>query len=99
MNALYGSELTDDATRSRASSAADAADRPVLQLEPLVDPVRGALAPDPRLLDAAERRHLGRDEPGVDPDDPVLQCLSDPVHAPEALRVEVGREPVRGVVR
>ncbi len=49
--------LLDDHSRT-----SDAADGPVLELEPLVDPVRRALAPDSRLLHAAERRDLGRDQ-------------------------------------
>src|SRR5581483_10010338 len=62
----------------------DSAERQVLELEPFVDPVRRALAADPRLLDAAERRHLGRDEPRVDPDDSVFEPFRD---APDAADV------------
>ena len=55
----------------------------VLQLDPVVDAVARSFAPDARLLDAAERRHLGGDEARVDADDPVLERLRD---APGASR-------------
>ena len=68
---------------ARRSCAADPADRPVLQLEPLVDPVRRALAADPRLLHAAERRDLRRDEPVLIPTIPYSSASATPRHASE----------------
>src|SRR5262249_60873737 len=80
MKALKGSTATGE-----AKQPSDPADRPVLELEPLVDAVGRALAAHPRLLDAAEGGDFGRDEPCVDPHDPVLERLRDAVHAPEPL--------------
>src|SRR4029078_4445976 len=69
-----------------------------LGLDVLVDSVLRALAAEPRLLDAAERRDLGRDEPGVDADPPVLESFGPAPHASEVARIEVRREPeLRGV--
>ena len=78
--------------------ASDASHAQVLDLEPLVDPVLRALAADAGLLDAAERRDLGRDDPGVDAEDPVLQRLRHAPDAGHALAVEVARQAVRRVV-
>src|SRR4051794_38113262 len=84
------------ARRSRLAS--DSADAQVLELEPLLDAVLRALAPDPGLLDAAERRDLGGDDARVDADDPVLEALRHAPDATDVAAVEVRREPVRRVV-
>src|ERR1700685_3792184 len=94
--------LIGAAARRRARplvrSGADAAEAHVLDLEPVVDPVLGALTADAGLLDAAERRHLGRDQARVDPNDPALQRLGDAPDAADVPAVEVAAEPERGVV-
>src|SRR5262245_31219281 len=79
-------------------SAVDAAHAQVLHHEVVLDAVLGALASHPRLLDAAEGRNLGRDDAGVDADDPVLERLGDAPHAVEVTPVEVRREPELSVV-
>src|SRR5262245_16205277 len=97
-NALYRSSITTPTARA-PSAPVQSADRPVLELEPLVDPVRRPLAADPRLLDSTERRNLGRDQAGVDSDDAVLERLSHTVHATQSLRIEVRGKAVGRVVR
>src|SRR5919201_887104 len=76
----------------------DAPHAEVLRLQPLVDAVLGALAADARLLDAAEGRHLGGDDAGVDAEDPVLERLRDAPDAAHVARVEVRGQAVWGVV-
>src|SRR4029078_5920 len=80
-------------------SAVDAVEAEVLDLEELVDPVVGALAPDAGLLDAAERRALVREDAGVDADDAELERLADAPDAADVPREEVGGEPELGRVR
>ena len=83
---------------SRITCRLEAADRQVLQLQPLVDSVLRALTADARLLDAAERRYLGRDEARVDADDPVLERLGDAPDPGVRPRIEVCGQAVRRVV-
>src|SRR5512139_990289 len=65
----------------------------VAGLEVLVDARAPAFAPQPRLLDAAERR-LGRgDEAAVDADHAVLELLAEPPGAAKVARVGVGGQP------
>src|SRR5436309_198801 len=65
----------------------------VLELEPFLDSVLRAFAADARLLDAAERRHLGRDEAGVQRHDPGLERLAHaPGAAPPRRTRRAGRE-------
>src|SRR5262249_38916835 len=47
----------------------NAADAHVLNLEVILDTVLRALAAEAGFLDAAERRHFGRDQAGIDADD------------------------------
>src|SRR4030095_11788822 len=70
----------------------------ILRLEPLLDAVLRALAPDARFLHAPERRDLGRDEPGVDPHDSVFERLRHAPDASDVASVEVGGETVRRAV-
>src|SRR5262249_1688313 len=65
----------------------------VLHLHEFLDAVLRAFAAEPGLLDAAERRDFGRDEPGVDANHPVFERFSDAPDAPEIARVEIGSEP------
>src|SRR6476469_2451634 len=70
----------------------------VLGLEPFVDAVLRSFPADARLLHAAERRDLGRDDAGVDAEDAVLQGLG---HAPDprhVAAVEVARQAIGRVV-
>src|SRR4051812_43286299 len=67
----------------------------VLDFQPLVDAVLGALAADAGLLDAAERGDFGRDDAGVDAEDAVLQRLRDAPDAADVAAVEVARQAVR----
>src|SRR5262245_26198097 len=90
--------LPSSAPTALAVGGSDAANGHVLELQPLVDAVLRALAADAGLLDAAERRHLGRDEAGVDADDSVLERLRDAPDARVRSGVEVGGQAVRGVV-
>ena len=50
------------------------------------------------MLDAAERRDLGGDEPGVDADHAVLERLGNPPDAADVTRIEVRRQPELGPV-
>src|SRR3954449_7703315 len=88
-----------DEASSFTPARSDPADREGLQLEPLVDAVLRALAADARLLDAAEGCDLGRDEPGVDPDHPVLEPLRDAPDPRDVTAVEVRGEAVLRRVR
>src|SRR5271154_4358733 len=83
--------------RARAS-APDAAKAEILDLEIVLDAVFRALAAEAGFLDAAERRHLGRDDAFVDADDAVFQPLGNPEHAADVARVEIGRQAEFGVV-
>ncbi len=55
--------------------------------------------PMPDSFIAAEGRHLGRDQSGVDAEDAVLERLPDAPDSREVLREVVRREPVGGRVR
>src|SRR5437868_3244075 len=61
-------------------ASGDTAEAQVLDLEVLLDPVLGALAAEAALLDAAKRRHLRRDEAGVDADHARLEPLGHAEH-------------------
>src|SRR6516165_6355968 len=70
----------------------------VLRLHELEQAVVAALTAQAGLLDAAERRgRVGHDAP-VDPDHAGVQGLGDPQRAAQVGGVEVGHEPVLGVV-
>src|SRR5213079_1239425 len=88
--------------RARAAAASllfvDAAHANVLDLDVLVDAVLRAFAAETGLLDAAERRDLGGDEPGVDADHAVLERLGNPPDAADVTRIEVRRQPELGPV-
>src|SRR3989440_6069793 len=61
----FGSALRKSSLNSsplRCASLVEAAQQDVLHLEILLEAVLGALAAQARLLDPAERRHLGRDD-------------------------------------
>src|SRR6185312_16353456 len=73
--------------------------RDVLDLEVLVDALGAALAAEPGLLDAAERRRRVGDETLVEAHHPRLQRLDDAERALDVAGVDVGDEPVLGVVR
>src|SRR3546814_7683893 len=70
--------------RACAPWASDAADADVLEFGVVGQAVLRALAADSRLLHSAERRDLGRDQPGVDADDAAFERLG---HAPRARQV------------
>src|SRR5215470_13550444 len=70
----------------------------VLHLEELLDAVLGALAPDARLLDAAEGCHLVRDQTGVHANHARFDCLADAPDAADVARIEVRGETELGVV-
>src|SRR6056297_2568847 len=64
----------------------------VFHLEEFVDAVMAAFAAQPRLLDPAERCDLGRDDAGIDPDDPVFQRLGHLGDAAEIAGIEIRGE-------
>src|SRR5471030_1705742 len=72
--------------------ALDAAEAKVLDYEKVLDAVLGALASDARFLYAAERRHFGGDESGVDADDAIFQRLGHAPYTADVAAVEVGGE-------
>src|SRR5215510_5498917 len=94
--------------KRRCPIAVDSADRlkfpgldrhaEILDLEVFVDAVLRSLPAEAGFLHAAERSLGGRDQAGIDPDDPVLQGLRDPRDAAEVAGVEVRGEPEFGVV-
>src|ERR1700731_479086 len=81
------------------SSAGDAAQAQILDLEVVLDAVFRALAADAAFLHATERRDLGRDDALVDADDAVFERLGDPPDAADVAAVEIGGETEFGVVR
>src|SRR5688572_30324922 len=74
------------------------AEAEVLDLEVLLDAVLGPLAAETALLHAAERRHLGRDEAGVDAHHAALEPLGHAEHARHVAPIEIRGEPELGVV-
>ena len=82
----------------RPRIATDAAQAEILDLEELLDPVLRSFAAEARFLHAAERRHLGRDDPGVDADDPVFERFGDAPDAADVAAVEVRGEAELRVV-
>src|SRR5688500_18868730 len=67
----------------------DPSDQDVLHLEILLEAVLRAFAPQARLLHAAERRDLGRDDADVGADDARLHRLGDAEGAAHVAGVEV----------
>src|SRR3712207_5037954 len=70
----------------RALRRADAPEGDVLGVEVLLDPLVTALAPDARLLQAAERGLGRRGHPVVGPDDTVLEPFGEPEDPPDVAR-------------
>src|SRR5215831_11403014 len=64
----------------------------VLDLEEFLDAVLRALTADARLLHAAERCNLVRDQAGVHADHPRFDRLSNTPDAADVARVEIRRE-------
>src|SRR5215469_951123 len=93
---LTSSTPSGAVTASAASSAK--ADAQELDLGVVEDAVLRAFAPDAGFLHAAERRHFGREQPGVQTDHAVLECLRDAEGARDIAGVEVSGEPELGVV-
>src|SRR5690606_33647116 len=85
--------------RTPGPSLVDAADEDVLHLEVFLKPVLGAFAAEPRLLDAAEGRDLGRDDADVGAHDAGLHLLCDPEDAADVAAVEVAAKPEFARVR
>ena len=71
----------------------------VLHIGIEVEAPRAALAADPGVARAAERRPQVPDEEAVDPHGPGDQPLRDPAGAVRIARVDDGREAVLGLVR
>src|SRR5262245_53801303 len=76
----------------------DSADADVLEFGELQDAVLRAFTAGATLFHATERRDLGRDQPGIESDDAVLERLGDPPGARQVSRVKVCRESELGVV-
>ena len=76
----------------RSLTTCNAADGPVLELKPLVDPVGTSPTDHPRLLHAPEQYDFGRDEPGVNDNDPVLEH-GDANDAPDPAKRSIARGP------
>src|ERR1700753_2252513 len=90
-----GSEYSRKRPSKRSAHAADA---DVLEFRVVEDAVLRAFAAAARLLDAAERRHLGGDDAGVEAHDAVLERLGNAPAARQIARVQVGGESELGVV-
>src|SRR5262245_4353861 len=97
--AFSSSLLTERSTdASRASRLCQSAHQHVFEFGELVHAVARPFASDARFLDAAKRRHLGRDDPFIDPDNAVLQRLADPPDAADIAAVEIAGKTELGVV-
>src|SRR5262245_8728441 len=72
----------------------NAAETEVFHFEVFLDPVFGSFAADARLLHAAEWRHFGRNQTGVDADDAIFERFGDAPDPSDVAAVEVGGEPV-----
>ena len=64
-----------------------------LDIEVLVHPVLRSFTPEAGLLDAAERRGLDRNAPGVEPYHAALEPLSHPPGTADVFGVEVRGQP------
>src|SRR3954467_6195762 len=76
----------------------EAADQHAFHLEVFLDAVLRALAAEARVLHAAKRRDLGRDDAGVRADDADLHLFRDAEDAADVAAVEVAGEAELGVV-
>src|SRR6187549_446047 len=76
----------------------DATHANVLELGELEDAVLRTFAAAAAFLDAAKRRDFGRDEAGVETDDPVLQGFGDPPRPRQVARIDVRGKTELGVV-
>src|SRR5688572_17766826 len=76
----------------------DAADQQILDLEVFLDSVLGAFATQARLLHAAERRDLRREDAAVDADHAGFHRLRYAENAADVAAVEVSGESEFGVV-
>src|SRR5690606_3172552 len=86
------------ASSVRCLCASQTREAQVLHFQVFVDPVLRALSAEAGLLDAAERRLGGRDQPGIDPDHARLDALCGTEDAPDVARVEIRGQPELGVV-
>src|SRR4051812_38768281 len=77
---------------------AEAADRGIFDFEETLDAVFRTLAADAGLLHAAEGRDLGGDDALIDADDAVFEAFHGAKDAADIARIEIGGEPVFGVV-
>ena len=89
----FGSEAISSGAASRHATDTDVLDHQVF-----VDAVLRALASEARLLHAAERCDLVRDQAGIDADHAALEALGDAKHARDVARVEIGRKAELGRV-
>src|SRR5690606_19413523 len=79
-------------------SAVQAAEADVLGVHVLVDAVARAFTAHARLLDAAEGRHRGADEAGIDAHHAGFDGIGHAPHAREIAREEVGGQAELAVV-
>src|SRR5690349_18970947 len=77
----------------------DTAHAQVLELRVVQDAVPGALPAKSGLLDAAKRCHFGRNQPGVESDDAVLERLADAPGPGQVASVEVRGQAELRIVR
>src|SRR5260370_41106766 len=71
---------------------------PVFDLDIFFHAVMRAFAAEARLLDAAERRHFGGDQSGVDADHAGFKRFGNPPDPAEIARIDVGSQPERRIV-
>src|SRR5262245_28885565 len=95
---LAASSSSRRARDRKRAALRDPAHTKVFDLEKLLEPVLRPLAADARLLHAAKRRHLRRDDPRIDADDAVFERLGDAPDASDIATVEVRGEPELRVV-
>src|SRR3569833_960016 len=86
---------TQSTVSTRRSHPAEA---DVLAIQIFVEPIVRALRTEAALLDAAERRDLGRDQTFIDPDHAVFETFGHPPAAALIAAVEIGSQPERRIV-
>src|SRR5262249_12956644 len=83
-------QVRDVSARRRLQSA----ETEILDFQILVDPVLRPFPTDTGFLHATKRCDLGRNQAGVDTDDPVFERLRHAPDAADVATVKIRREPI-----
>ncbi len=79
-------------------SSTNTSEAEVFHLEIFVDTIFRTFAAKARFLDAAKGCDLGRDEAGVDADDPIFERLRNFPHSSDIAAIEIGSQTELGIV-